>query len=193
MAYDSSTAPNSKPLYEKEVQDYLAENLVMLGHPQLELIQTEFPVSYGSDQGRIDILARDASGSVFVIEIKRGVAGRDSVGQLQSYMGCMTSEFPGKPIKGILVAADLDGPARAAMIFAPIKFFKFTTHFEFHPEGRTQAEVALEKVECRTNYWEPLGGTITDMVYPCPNCNKLTKVVRVGGLRLCGLCGKPAK
>ncbi len=196
MAFDSTKEPNSFPLYEKEIQDYLAANLSLLGGAQLKLIQTEYPVAFGSEQGRIDILAEDAFGTVFVIEIKRGTAGRGAVGQLQSYMGSVLAEFPGRPVKGVLVAADLDGAAAAAMLVTPITFFRFTTHFEFR-------SVAIERPSApiggqgggdyKKNYWEPLGGIVMGLTYQCSNCNKTTRIVQVGGAKLCGLCGKPAR
>jgi hypothetical protein len=191
MASDNITEPSSTPLYEKEVQTYLAANLALLALPQLELIQTEYPVNFGKEQGRIDILAHDNNDSIFVIEIKRGSAGRGSVGQLQSYMGCMFSEFPGKKIKGILIAADLDNAARAALMVTEIKFIRFSTHFEFH-HVQVERPVQGAPAEYRADYWEPLGGVFTDLVHHCPSCETTTKVVRVGGgTKLCGLCGKP--
>lgn len=193
MASDNIAEPNSTPLYEKEVQSYLAANLVLLDLPQLELIQTEYPVNFGKEQGRIDILARDNSDSIFVIEIKRGLAGRGSVGQLQSYMGCMLSEFPSKKIKGILIAADLDNAARAALMVTDIKFIRFTTHFQFQ-HVRVERPTQGAPAEYKADYWEPLGGVFTDMVYQCPSCETTTKIVRVGGgTKLCGLCGKPVR
>ena len=81
MATDNIPEPNTSPLYEKEVQSYLAANLALLKPFELTLIQTEYPVNFGKEQGRIDILAHDNSDSIFVIEIKLGVAGRSSVGQ----------------------------------------------------------------------------------------------------------------
>ncbi len=193
MASDNITEPNSTPLYEKEVQNYLAANLNLLALPKLELIQTEYPVNFGKEQGRIDILARDNNDSIFVIEIKRGVAGRSSVGQLQSYMGCMFSEFPGKLIKGVLVATDLDSAAKSALTVTDIKFIRFSTHFEFH-HVQVDRPIQPVRAEHRSDYWERLGGVVTDMIYQCPSCNKTTKVVKVGGVtQLCGLCGKPVR
>lgn len=196
MAIDSTKEPNSFPLYEKEIQDYLAANLSLLGGTQLKLIQTEYPVAFGNDQGRIDILAEDVYGTIFVIEIKRGVAGRGAVGQLQSYMGSVLAEFPGRPVKGILVASDLDGAAAAAMLVTSITFVRFTTHFQFRSvtiERPSAPTGAPGDGDYKKDYWERLGGTVMGLSYQCPNCNKTTRIVQVGGAKLCGLCGKPAR
>jgi len=64
----------------------LSENLHLLGGSRLELIQTEYPIKFVKDFGRIDLLAKDSQGDLAVIEVKRGVAGRSVLGQVQSYM-----------------------------------------------------------------------------------------------------------
>ena len=86
MALDTSIEQQATLLYEKEVQTYLSENLHLLSGSRLELIQTEYPMKFGKDSGRIDLLAKDSQGDLVVIEVKRGVAGRSAVGQVQSYM-----------------------------------------------------------------------------------------------------------
>lgn len=70
------------------------------------------------DSGFIDITARDATGTIVVIELKAGRAGRDAVGQVLSYMGDIATEEGGK-VRGILVASDFDGKAKAAARMVP--------------------------------------------------------------------------
>lgn len=195
MSTDSSVEQQSVQLYEKEVQEYLASNLNLLGISGLELIQTEYPVKFGRDSGRIDILAKEKNGTYVVIEVKRGVAGRSAVGQLQSYMGTIHEEYPSAKVKGLLVAMGLDDAARSAMLVTQdVQFFEFRTRFEFkeHQITKPTAEpkIVSDKTWCREDYWENLGGTITDEVIKCSNCNEKTKVVKLGSASLCGFCGK---
>tara|TARA_B100001105_G_scaffold177865_1_gene143399 strand:+ start:7562 stop:8113 length:552 start_codon:yes stop_codon:yes gene_type:complete len=119
-------------LLERTVQVFLSANLQLLGLGPLQLLGMEYPV----DGGRIDILAR-GDGVLFVIEVKRGVATREAVGQLQAYVGHMMTAEPGMKVRGILVAADLDAHARAALFATPtIDFWSFAVAFTL-----TKAEI----------------------------------------------------
>jgi hypothetical protein len=68
--------------------------------------------------GYIDITARDASGSIVVIELKAGTADRAAIGQILSYMGDVAEE-DGDDVRGILVAHKFDGRAIAAAKMVP--------------------------------------------------------------------------
>jgi len=124
--------PNSdaQHLVEREVRDYLARDLTnSLGEP-LELVRIEHPVPFG----RIDILAWDARHCLVAIEVKRGTASREAIGQLQSYMGALTDENPDTFIRGILIATSLDAGAEAALkISRNIQFMTYTLAFSFSP------------------------------------------------------------
>lgn len=195
MAIDTTTDQQATILYEKEVQTFLSLNLHLLGKPILELVQTEYPIKFGKDSGRIDVLAKDAQGNLVVIEVKRGVAGRSAVGQVQSYMGSLMTEYPDKKIRGLLVAMGLDEAARAALLVTyDVTYFEFKTRFEF-----TQIEIAKpefhesrirSRAEVREEYWQSLGGKITDKVTSCPSCGKLSRIVLFGASHVCGVCGK---
>ena len=54
------------------------------------------------DTGFIDITARDASGSIVVIELKTGKAGRYVIGQISSYMGALVAEEPNSKVRAYL-------------------------------------------------------------------------------------------
>jgi hypothetical protein len=195
MSADSSIEQQTTLLYEKEVQEYLAANLDLLGIKGLQLVQTEYPIKFGRDSGRIDILAKESERSFLVIEVKRGIAGRAAVGQLQSYMGAIQEENPSKQVRGILVAMGLDDAARAAMLVTHgVEFFEFRTRFEFKffPIEKPQVKNKIfdGSAKFREHYWEKLGGTLTDHVIDCTNCNENTRVVQMGETKLCGNCGK---
>lgn len=195
MAADNSLPQNTTPLYEREVRDYLAANLHALGLPNLELIQVEYPVKFGSDDGRIDILAKDGDNSHVVIEVKRGVATKSAVAQLQSYMGAILTESPETVVLGYLVASDIDSAAKASLLVAGIQFVRFQTHFTFEPTivpppfgGKNNQKDIAEGY--RVAYWASRGAEVTSLVTLCTNCRKSVRLVRLGNLSYCGLCGQ---
>jgi hypothetical protein len=195
MALDTSVDQQATVLYEKEVQTFLSQNLHLLGKPSLELVQTEYPIKFGKDSGRIDVLAKDSQGDLVVIEVKRGIAGRSAVGQVQSYMGSLMTEYPDKKIRGLLVAMGLDEAARAALLVTyDVTYFEFKTRFEFSQVEIAKPEVHQSRIdsraEVREGYWENFGGKLTDKVTNCSGCGKFSRVVIVGANHICGVCGK---
>ncbi|MFC1961682.1 PDDEXK nuclease domain-containing protein [Chloroflexota bacterium] len=73
--------------------------------------------------GRPDILLKGSSTeTLYVIELKAGIASREDVGQLQSYVGYYREHLPKqfKDVKGILVAQKVDDRARYAIAANPI-------------------------------------------------------------------------
>jgi RecB family endonuclease NucS len=62
--------------------------------------------------GRIDITARDARGTVVVIELKANLADRDAVGQILSYVGDLVED--GTQVRAILVAREFTPRAESA-------------------------------------------------------------------------------
>ena len=85
------------------------------------------------ESGFIDILARDESGALVVIELKAGAAKREAVGQIAGYMGDLMSEEPGTAVRGILVAADFDKSCRSGVRAIPslgLKRYRFSFNFE---------------------------------------------------------------
>lgn len=114
-------------LLERDIQQFIAKNLHVLG-PNLTLIGTEHEVPFG----RIDVLAVDSGFNHTVVEVKRGTASRDAIGQLQSYMGAVKRTFPESRVRGVLVALALDAGADAALEAAVnIRFVKYELRFHF--------------------------------------------------------------
>jgi len=180
----------AKVLYEREVQHFLAKNLFLLGEPRLELVRLEYPVSFG----RIDLVARDSHGRIVAIEVKRDAATRHAVGQLQSYMGALTEEFPHDAVRGILVAAGIDEGGKAAMLMTQnIELFEFRTVFEFTKRTIERPKPVKREAEgvFKENYWEKLGGTVLPSSFDCRKCEQRVRLVVAGGMRVCGWCGAP--
>jgi endonuclease len=85
------------------------------------------------ESGFIDILARDGSGNLVVIELKAGMAKRDAVGQITGYMGDLIGEEPDTPVRGILVAAEFDKSCLSGVRAIPslkLKRYRFAFTFE---------------------------------------------------------------
>ncbi|MGE3333795.1 MAG: endonuclease NucS domain-containing protein [Rhodospirillaceae bacterium] len=81
--------------------------------------------------GFIDILARDASGTLTVIELKSETAKPEALTQILSYMGCLAEES-GEPIRGILVAGDHHPRIQHAVRAVPnVALKKYRFRFEF--------------------------------------------------------------
>jgi len=85
--------------------------------------------------GRIDILARDQTGSSVVIELKAVRAPRDAVAQTLAYMGDVQQETGGS-VRGILVAPDFDARAvSAARVVPSLSLMTYRFSFAFQPQG----------------------------------------------------------
>jgi Endonuclease NucS len=127
LVEDFITESPDDRLFERDIQNYLAKNLNLLGR-KLSLVGVEHEVPFG----RIDILAVDDDFNHTVIEVKRGIATRDAIGQLQSYMGAIRQKFPDSNVQGVLVARDLDQAAKAALLACVnVIFVKFQVQFTF--------------------------------------------------------------
>lgn len=129
---------------ESAVQAYLSQNLELLGLGQLQLVRIEHVLP---TIGRVDILARSDDGTVHAIEVKKGIATRDAIGQLQSYVGALMANFPGSKIRGILVARDIDEPAKAALMATPtIDFWSYKIAFQFDKANIPRPRLPYKKV-----------------------------------------------
>lgn len=156
---------------ERLVQEFLAKNLSVLGIPGLELMGMEYQVP----SGRIDILAKSSDRRLIAIEVKRGTATRDAVGQLQSYVGDLLAEGVTGFVGGLLVAARLDQGARSALLATPsIEFWSYEVAFTFSrlPISRPHSNTRL------------LGSST------CPVCGRDTlSTLKSTGERYCSKCG----
>ena len=72
---------------ERDLHNWLTTRL-----PEIEpgLILVDGGVEYQTEAGRIDILAKNQTGGLVVIELKAGKAKDGALGQLLGYMGCLS-------------------------------------------------------------------------------------------------------
>ncbi len=114
---------------ERDLQTALRHTIEQL-EPGLEIIDDGAERLVSS--GFIDITARDAGGSIVVIELKTGTARQKAVAQVLSYMGDVADEEPDAEVRGILVAGDFDKKARAAARVVPtLSLRAYRVNFEF--------------------------------------------------------------
>jgi len=115
---------------EKDLQDALRKNIAQL-EPGLEIIDggNERRV----DAGLIDILARDADGTVVVIELKAVDSKPDAVAQILGYMGAVAEQDKLDRVRGYLIAADHPKRVRWAAKAVPnLELRTYSFNFQFN-------------------------------------------------------------
>jgi restriction system protein len=123
---------------EKHLEDFLVKNWLQtdLGkyydiyEEDGELVGQQYP----SDTGLIDILAvsKDKK-SLLVVELKKGRASDNVVGQIQRYMGYVKEELAeaNQQVKGIIVALEDDIRIRRALsVTNNIEFYRYQVSFK---------------------------------------------------------------
>jgi hypothetical protein len=102
--------------YEADLRDFLARNLDRI-EPGLRPYVPggeggpEFPV----EEGRIDLLAVDASGDPVVIELKAVPAKPEALAQLLYYMGWVEQNLAGgRKVRGMIIAREVSEKLRVA-------------------------------------------------------------------------------
>ena len=173
LPVDSSRREPEIP--ERLIQVFLSQNLSQLGLGHLELVELEHPLP---EVGRVDILARGADGTIYPVEVKRGAATRDAIGQLQSYVGELMTIYPNSKVHGILVAASLDGAATAALMATPtIDFWSYSAHFQFIKRSVTRRSSILS-------------GPRASVEPTCPRCgSSMLAVFKEDNRTYCRKCG----
>jgi len=89
---------------------------------------------YQTDTGFIDILAisKDKK-ELLIVELKKGRASDNVVGQIQRYMGFVLEELAeeGQSVNGIIIALEDDNRIRRALAVAPnIDFYRYQVNFK---------------------------------------------------------------
>ena len=116
---------------ERDLQAALRQAIEQL-ETGLEIIDDGVERSVAS--GFIDITARDARGTIVVIELKTGIARQGAIAQVMSYMGDVAEEEPDQAVRGLLVAGDFDKKARSAARVLPnhvLSLRSYRVRFEF--------------------------------------------------------------
>lgn len=123
---------------EKHLEDFLVANW---NHTELgkqynifedegELVGQQYP----SDTGPIDILAISKDGKkLLVVELKKGRASDNVVGQIQRYMGYVKEELAevGQTVEGIIIALEDDLRIRRALsVTTGISFYRYEVSFK---------------------------------------------------------------
>ncbi|MHA4894641.1 endonuclease NucS domain-containing protein [Pedobacter sp. PWIIR3] len=137
VATDSSIEDPTVFALEKHLEDFLVHNwkYTELGksydifEDEGEIVGRQFP----SDTGPIDILAvsKDKK-ELLIVELKRGRASDQVVGQIQRYMGYVLQELaePGQLVKGVIIALDDDLKIRRALaVTSKISFYRYKVSF----------------------------------------------------------------
>lgn len=118
---------------EKQLEDFMVENWSATPFA-VEYRLAEQGQQYPTDTGRIDILAeRTDGGGWLVLELKRGRASDDVVGQVLRYMGYVRRAvaMPEQEVRGVIIALDDDQKVRdALMMTSGIEFFTYRVRFE---------------------------------------------------------------
>ena len=127
IATSDEEVPGQPMGLERDLQIALRSKIEQL-EPGLTVIDKGAERSV--DSGRIDITARDSSGTTVVIELKAGVAGQRAVAQILSYMGDVSEEDG--DVRGILVASGFDAKAKTASRMVPSLILrKYDVRFTF--------------------------------------------------------------
>lgn len=138
ISNDSTIEDPSVFVLEKHLEDFLVQNWrqTELGknydiyNEDGELVGKQYP----SDTGPIDILAvsKDKK-TLLVVELKKGRASDNVVGQIQRYMGYVKDELaePNQEVKGIIIALEDDNRIRRALSVANnIEFYRYQVSFK---------------------------------------------------------------
>lgn len=116
---------------ERDMQNALRNDISGL-EPGLTIIDDG--IERGVASGFIDILCRDATGKLVVVELKAGKTDTRVVGQILGYMGDLIEEEEGD-VRGIIVAHDFDQRTRSAAKAAPaLSLFRYSISFRFDRE-----------------------------------------------------------
>jgi len=122
---------------EKQLEDFLVQNWKQteLGK-NYDIYQEEGQIigqQYRTDTGKIDILAQSKDKKEWlVVELKKGRASDEVVGQVQRYMGDVSEEIAedGQKVRGVIIALDDDLKIRRSLKVAPdISFYRYQVNF----------------------------------------------------------------
>ena len=127
---------------EKHLEDFLVSNWAKtefgkhyrIFEDEGEIVGQQYP----SDTGPIDILAisKDEK-EILVVELKKGRASDNVVGQVQRYMGFVQEELcaVGQTVKGVIIALEDDTRIRRALsVTTNIDFYRYEVNFKLRKQ-----------------------------------------------------------
>lgn len=129
--------------FEAQLQEALREEI---GQLETGLVIVDGGVERTVASGEIDILARAEDGALVVIELKRALARRETIGQITGYMGDLMAEEPGASVRGIIVAGDFDKSCLGAARVIPtlmLKRYRFDFAFEIVSPMPSVTQIAI--------------------------------------------------
>jgi hypothetical protein len=123
-------ATDPENLLEAHIHDFLEANITALLEDGAKVIERESVLPFG----RIDLLCEDGYGDLVAVEVKRGLVGRDAIGQLLAYLGGLRERNPDRHVRGVLVGETLDAAAAAALKAVPdLDFISYQVSFTLTP------------------------------------------------------------
>lgn len=115
---------------ERDMQVALRDNIAAL---EAGLTIVDDGAERAVTSGFIDILARDAAGTLVVVELKAGKTDARVIGQTLGYMGDVLAEEEA-PVRGIIVAHDFDQRTLSAARAVPnLTLVRYAISFSFAP------------------------------------------------------------
>jgi hypothetical protein len=125
---------------EAHLRDFLVENLETLSFNGKKLrlyvaADGKKGIEYTTGVGRIDILATDDQGALYVFELKLATSPDYAVGQVARYMGWLGRNMAGgQQVFGVIVARKIDEKLRYAVSVIPNVFlFEYQVQFRLSP------------------------------------------------------------
>jgi restriction system protein len=140
ISTDETIEDPSNFALEKHLEDFLVQNWkqTLLGkdydiyQEEGELVGQQFP----TDTGAIDVLAisKDKK-TLLVVELKKGRASDNVIGQIQRYMGYVKEELAetNQKVRGVIIAMEDDIRIKRALSVANnIDFYKYQVSFKLY-------------------------------------------------------------
>ncbi len=143
VARDETVEDPSVFALEMHLEEFLVANWSQTPLGRTHDIYTEdgeiIGQQYPSDTGPIDILAisKDRR-ELLVVELKKGRASDNVLGQIQRYMGYVQGELAeqGQTVRGIIIALEQDKRIERALSVAPnIDFYRYQVRFDLIRSG----------------------------------------------------------
>jgi RecB family endonuclease NucS len=116
---------------EGDLETFILKDLTSI-EEGLHPYRGESGQQFSVESGRIDILAEDKEGSLFVIELKAGTASDSVLAQLLGYMADVKKLAVGKGVRGIVIAYDFSNRLISAVsLVKDVSLMRYQVRFKF--------------------------------------------------------------